>query len=160
MLLLVVIIKQVYWKLCGEKTTSGLPRWNYPVLWIFVYLKSRRMVGLLSTATAALTPLFVCTAWYRWSSVRNAAVLCTTASILIPPVWSTPGAVLQINVIFFMYVTEVQLPGEEGARSIAPAAGLRCEHHTRMLWPRSYLPSISFQIVKVSDFYNLIHTAY
>lgn len=79
-----------------------------------MYLTVKRTMGLLSTATAALTPVFVCTAWYRWSSVSNAAVLCATASTFPPPVWPTPGAVLQLNVSFFLCVTQEQLPGEEG----------------------------------------------
>lgn len=88
---------------------------------------------LLSTATAALTPLFVCTAWYRWSSVSNAAVLCVCCVplqtyLFIPPVWPTPGAVLLINVSFFMCVTEVQLPGEERDRSITPEMGTQYQH--------------------------------
>lgn len=64
-------------------------------------------------------------------------MLCTTANIFISPMWATSVAIVWINVMFIMCMTEVRFTGEERVSSTAPAAGLRREHCAGIHWPRA-----------------------
>lgn len=86
-------------------------------------------MGLLSAATAAETPLFLFAQPGTDGPLRamqQCCVCCVPLQASSPPAWPTARAVLQVNVMFSMWMAGVQLPGGEGP-------GLRCEHGTRML---------------------------